>query len=80
MRRIDQQPSRQPKVGDKNGQQQQPGDDTVVSGPEEEQRRVHYVSASSEAHAIPHVTRENSPQANGESEEEHVNTSKDFLM
>ena len=77
---VDQQPSGEPEVSDKSGNQQQPGDETVVTGPEEEQARVESVSASGEAHGNTQVTREDSPQANGESEGEHVNTSKDYFV
>jgi len=79
VRSVDQQPSGEPEVGDEGRHQQQPGDDSVVSRPEEVQAGVDSVADSSKAHGVSHVARENSPQDNGESEKEHVNTSEDLL-
>ena len=77
---VDQQPSGEPKVGDEGGHQQQPGNNSIVTGPEEEQARVDSVSESGEAHGESHVAREHTPQDNGETEEEHEDTSENFRV
>ncbi|VEU44220.1 unnamed protein product [Pseudo-nitzschia multistriata] len=77
VRCVDQQPSGKPEVGGKGREQQQPRDDTIVTGEEEVQARVDSVSDSSEAHGVTHVTREDTPQDDGESKEEHVDTAED---
>lgn len=77
--RVDQQPSGEPEVDGKGGQQQGPGDEAVVSREEEVQAGVDNVTNSGNPHGHTKVAREDSPQADGSSEQDHEHTSKDLL-
>lgn len=79
MRRVNQQPSGEPEVGYEGREQQQPGDQAVVSRVEEEQTGVGDVTDTSNKHGHTKVARENSPHADAGSEHEHVHTSEDLL-
>ena len=75
--RVDQQPSREPEVGDEGGQQQEPGDESVVSGEEEEEGGVEDVSDTGEPHGHSEVAGEDSPHADAPSKHDHEHASED---
>lgn len=77
VRCVNQQPSSEPEVGDEDGKEEQPGDNSFVTGPEKEQAGVHSVTESSEGQGVSHVTREDTPQKDGGSEKEQEDTSED---
>jgi len=77
VRCVDQQPSGEPEVGDEGGNQQSPGDKTIVSREEEVQARVHDVTDTGNPHGVTQVAREDTPHADGDTKHEHVNTAKD---
>jgi len=76
---VNQQPSCEPEVGDEGGKEEQPGDNSFVTGPEKEQAGVNSVTESSEGHGVSHVTREDTPQKDSGSEKEQEDTSEDLL-
>lgn len=76
---VDQQPSGEPEVGDEGGQQQQPGNKSIVSREEKVQGSVTHVTDSGEPHGNTQVTREDSPHADARPEEEHVHASENLL-
>jgi hypothetical protein len=79
VRSVDQQPSGQPEVGEEGGEQQGPGDESIVSREEKVQARVDNVANSGNPHGHSKVTREDTPQGDASSEHDHVHASEDLL-
>lgn len=77
VRYIDQQPSAQPELGDKHGKREKKSHVTVVSGPDNIQKRVEDKKRSGNGDGVSQPAGEDTPQDNGQTEEEEVDTRKD---
>ena len=77
VRRVDQQPSRQPEGRGTDGDAEDKAELSIVSGPEQVEGGVDNETRSGNEEEVSHVSGEDTPHDDGESKESKVNSSKD---
>lgn len=78
MRHVDQQPSAHPEFGDEHGKIQQQAEVTIISGPDDVEERVDDHAWTGNKDDVSHPTGEDTPQHDGQTQHEHVNSREDW--